>query len=286
MAKPAWRIIAIVTILIGCPPSILAQRTVGYVLEMQGEWTIGGSATGLSMGQPVKEGVVLANPNPAAGDHIVVANLQGEIIRIIRCRSGVCRECRESGACYDPIQPLPITTDSTSTISTAFKAIAELFVGKPDRYSVHRVRGSGFAIARNGIVRMDGSTVDVNDFFRDQGQGSYEVQFVPLSGETSGANDLKSKPNQLIRSPEGKTVLAVEGLHAGLYEMRVTRGDMTSSASVLVCDAVSYPNTAASFQAFVQKTDSWGTSVSEATRQTYQRAFLEYLASLSRGPVQ
>src|ERR1039457_6894740 len=78
----------------------LAQQRVGYVLEMEGTWTLRASSQPLSMGQALPRAGLLVNSDPLDNDNIVVANLRGEVIKTIRCRSGVCGECRESSGCY------------------------------------------------------------------------------------------------------------------------------------------------------------------------------------------
>jgi hypothetical protein len=281
-----WLLMVVLALFAGSGSFVLAQQKAGYVLEIEGKWTIRGTAESLSMGQSVAGGIRLTNPDPSDGDHIVVANLHGEIVKTIRCKNGVCRECREPGACYDPIQPLPSISGSTSTISTVFNAVLELFAGKPDRYSVHRVRGSGFVIARNAVVRLEGSAVDVSEFLEGQEKGSYDFQFIPLSGDGSGKKELKANINLVNLSSQGKAALVIEGIQPGLYEMQITRGGDTSSAWVLLCNAASCPASAASFQAFVRQTDSWGTGVTQATKKAYQRAYLEYLAMRIPGSIQ
>jgi hypothetical protein len=270
-------------ILLSSGSHVHAKQKIGYVLEMQGKWAIGGTSENVNMGQSVEAGMLLVNSAPTNGDHVVVANLRGEIIKTIQCKAGVCRECRESGACDKPIQPLPTSSDSTSAISIVFNAVLDLFAGKPDRYSIHRVRGSGFVIPRNGVARLEGSAVDVSDFLEGQEEGSYEFQFIPLSGAGSGKQELQTNPNSLNWSPGGKAVLVIEDVHPGLYEIRISRGGETSSTWVLLCDPASYPTSAASFQSFVHQTASWGASVAPATKQSYQRAYLEYSASHSQG---
>ena len=285
-ARLARHLIAISMMFIGPGPFVLAQQKVGYVLEAEGKWTIGGTTESLNTGKSVAGGTFPTNSHPADGDHIVVANLRGEVIKTIRCKTGVCRECRESGACYDPVHPLPNIPESPSTVSTTFNAVLELFASKPDRYSIHRVRGSGLLLERNEVVRLDGSVVDVSGFFEGEEKGSYEFQFVPLSGEGSGKKDLKTTIMSFNWNAREKASLSIEGIHPGLYEMWITRGDGTSFAWVLLCSPASYPSSAGSFQGFRHQTDGWGASVTQATKLAYQRAYLELLVSSSSGSVQ
>lgn len=280
-----WRLI-VVSAFLSCSGSfVLAQQKAGYVLEIEGKWSISGTTESLNMGQSVAEGILLTNSNPADGDHIVVANLRGEIMKTIHCKNRVCRECRESGACYDPIQPLPSISESTSTISTVFNAVLELFASKPDRYSIHRVR-SGLITVTNGVVRLEHSAVDVSDILEGQEKGSYDFQLFPLSGKESGNKELNFSLNSFNWNPREKAPLSIEGIHPGLYEMRIAHGGESGSTWVLLCNSDSYPSLAASFQAFKQQTDSWGASVTQASKQAYQRAYLEFLASRNSGSVQ
>src|SRR5208337_1395676 len=123
-------------------PLALAQQKVAYVLEIEGTWTLKGNAKPLALGQSLPAKGILSNDVPRDNDHIVVADLRGEVIKTIHCMSRVCRECRVSGGCYDPIQPIPDATARVGTISVIVEAVLEFFAGKPNRYSVHRVRGS------------------------------------------------------------------------------------------------------------------------------------------------
>jgi hypothetical protein len=125
---------------------------------------------------------------------------------------------------------------------------------------------------------------DVSGFLEGQEKGSYEFQFIPLAGEGSGKKDLKASVRSFNWNPREKESLSIEGIHPGLYEMRITRGDETSSAWVLLCTASSYTSSAASLQAFKLKTGSWG--VTQANKRAYQRAYLEFLASGSSGSPQ
>ncbi len=69
--------------------------------------------------QRLSAGSVLTNSTPSDFDYIVVGNLNGEVIKKIRCKSKVCRECSASGACLDPIHPLPPVVQSPSALAVA-----------------------------------------------------------------------------------------------------------------------------------------------------------------------
>jgi hypothetical protein len=256
----------------------LAQQKVGYVLEMEGTWTLRASSQPLSMGEALPRAGLLVNSNPLDNDHIVVANLRGEVIKTIRCRSGVCGECRESSGCYDPIQPLPDIGGGTSAFSATLDAVLELFTGKPDRFSIHRVRGIGFSIRRDGIARLNGATVDVRYFLEGQEKGSYELWFVASSEEAQSKKEWKSSPIALNWNPGEAAAVVVNGIHPGLYEMRVQHSGEASSAWVLLCDPAMCPLMTTSFEEFLHQTNAWGDDVTSDTKRSYQRAYLEYLS--------
>jgi len=261
----------------------LAQQKVGYVLEMEGTWTLRANSQPLSMGQALPRAGLLVNSNPLDNDYIVVANLRGEVIKTIRCRSGVCGECRESGGCYDPIQPLPDAGGGTSAFSATLDAVLELFTGKPDRFSIHRVRGIGFSITRDGIARLDGTTVDVRYFLDGQEKASYELWFAASPGEAQSKKEWKSSPIALNWKPGEAAAVVVNGIQPGLYEMRVRHSGEVSSAWVLLCAPAMCSLMTTSFEEFLHRTNAWGDSVTSDTKRCYQRAYLEYLSSGSFG---
>ena len=105
-----WAVALLAAILFAGPGCAFAQQKVGYVLQMQGTWTLRGASQSLSLGQALPAMGFLMNPAPHDQDNIVIADLRGDVIKTVRCKGGVCRECREFGGCYDPIQPLQAHT--------------------------------------------------------------------------------------------------------------------------------------------------------------------------------
>lgn len=255
--------------------SVFAQQNVGFVLEMHGKWTDGHAQGFLKLGQLLPSEAVLANAAPVDEDRIVIANLHGEIIKTVRCKDGVCRECTESGACYDPIHPLPKAGDSAGSVTTLLNAVLDLFVEKPERYSVHRVRGAAPEVIKSEVVRLDANTVELASLFEGKEKGRYEVQFVPISEKTNRGE--KSFEGSINWNPGEKAALALHGLVQGLYEVHLFRGSSTTTAWILLCGGAGYQHSADSFGEFVRQTKSWGKNVTPATKQAYQRAFLEYL---------
>jgi hypothetical protein len=260
-----------------CGSSVFAQQKVGFVLEMHGKWTDGDTQGFLKLGQMLKGEAVLSNSVPVDDDHIVIANLHGGIIKTVRCKDGVCRECTESGACYDPIHPLPKAGDSGGAVSTLLNAVLDLFVEKPERYSVHRVRGAEPEVIRSEVARQDANAVELDSLLEGKEKGRYEVQFSPISEKTKSGEKLQAFEGGINWNPGEKASLALHGLVPGLYQVFLYRGSSTTTAWILLCADADYQHAVNSFEEFVRQTESWGRNVTPATKQAYQRAFLEYL---------
>jgi hypothetical protein len=266
--------------------SVFAQQKAGFVLEMHGKWTDGDTRGFLKLGQLLPGEAVLANPSPVDDDRIVIANLHGRIIKTVRCKNEVCRECTESGACYDPIHPLPKAGDSAGTGSTLLNAVLNLFVEKPERYSVHRVRGADPEVRESEVVRLDPQAVELGSLFEGKEKGRYEVQFDAISEKPNSGERPQRFEGGIDWNPGEKGALVLRGLSPGLYEVRLFRGSSTTTAWILLSTGADYERLADSFKQFVRETDSWGNNVSPVTKQAYQRAFLEYLDLHGSGSIQ
>lgn len=266
-------------IVIGCllleaGVACFGQQCVGFVLELQGKWVSTTDKTALKVGQTLPAGFVGENPDPVDGDHIVIADLHGEVIKTIRCRSAVCRECSPKGGCYDPIHPLPNSVGTPSRGSAILNAIVDLLSAKPDRYSVHRVRGAeGF---RSAVLQLEGNTTDVGDLLQDLEPGNYALQLTLLSEGNEHPN-VKTLNGQTIWTPGSRADMTVPGIAPGLYEVRYQHGSIVGDAWVLICSGSECRDMAARYAEFKQKTEGWEKNVAPSTIQAYQRACLEYL---------
>jgi len=262
----------------------LAQKPqkVGYVLEMVGAWNLADTPQSLSLGQQLAGGALLSNASPADGDHVVIANLRGEIIKTVRCKSAVCKECRDTANCEDRIKPLPVTTDQTAVLSAIFQAVMDLFSSKPDRYSIHRARGTNFMLNTDAVLPLEGNNVDVRSIFRDQEKGAYTLQFYSLSESNVSANVWTSADIPLRWDPALPVNVNVTGISPGLYRLSVTHNEDISAAWVLLSDPSDYPRLSAEYEKAVSEAGYWGEAVSPQTKRSYLRAYLEYLTSRGR----
>ena len=259
--------------------SASAQQKIGYVLAMEGTWTLSGDTHALTLGQSLPATGLLVNASPRNGDDIVVADLRGEVIKTVRCKDGVCRECRQLGGCYDPIQQFPAVPDKTTAFGTTLSAVLELFAGKPDRYSVHRVRG-GQPIGRAaGVVQLKGSAVEIGYFMEGLEKGSYEVQLASLVGVSGNERKWRSSVTTVNWNPGNSLPLVLKGIQPGLYLLSFENRGTSGFAWVLLCDSGGYPSALASFDGFSKQMEMWGNSITENTKKSYQRAYLDYLAN-------
>jgi hypothetical protein len=246
---------------------------------MEGTWTLSGDTPEVILGQSLPAMGLLVNPTPRDGDNIVVADLRGEVIKTVRCKNGACRECRQLGGCYDPIQQLPAVADKTTTFGTTLSAVLELFAGKPDRYSVHRVRGAEPIGRAAGVAQLEGSTVEISYFMEGLDKGSYEVQAASLVGAGGNERNWRSSATTVNWNPGNSVPLVLKGIQPGLYLLSFGNKGTSGFAWVLLCDSRAYPSAVASFDGFSKQMEIWGDSVSENMKKSYQRAYLDYLAS-------
>jgi hypothetical protein len=256
---------------------------IGYVADMMGTWKLSGSADLLAKGERLAGGGVLVNENPSDQDFISVANLNGDVIKQIRCKQGVCRECRPGAGCYDPIQALPEAPAKPELLSVAWNGLLELFGSKPERYSMERVRGQAFDLKKDGIVALHGTSMDVAPLLQGQEPGTYEFRCSAISADSSAGGTRKSEIVTLDWSPNETAGLTFAGIHEGLYRLSARHHAEVSSAWILVVPAAEYGEWSTRFQQIMQNTESWGDSVSDETKRGYQRAYLEYLSNLRTG---
>ncbi len=258
-------------------PLAFAQQKVGFILDIRGQWTDGESQGFVKLGQLLPGESLLANRTPVDGDRVVIANMHGEVIKTIRCKEAVCRECTASGSCYDPIHPLPKATEPANSASVLLNAVLDLFAEKPERYSLHRVRGPDADSTNGAVLRVDSGAVDFRTLLTGKEKGHYEVELIPISRETHGNEPSPSFRGDLNWNPGEKAILPLQRIASGLYEARVYHGSAMSSTWVLLSTGAEFQSSLDAYEEFVRRTEGWGDSLTPATKQAYQRAFLEYL---------
>jgi hypothetical protein len=254
------------------------QLKSGWVLDIAGTWVLEGQSSPLSRAQTLPVGGVLVNPSPHDDDYITVANMRGEVFKIIRCKDNVCRQCVKGGGCYDPIQPLPQGPDEGGPFFTVLQGMIQLFFGQPDRYSIHRARSAAFDLATESVLKLEGKKLDLGQFMRERMSGTFSFEFDPLDSKMK--LDANSQPTTVTIewNPDNPKSAIVLGVRPGLYRVIDGTNKRPGSAWVLVCEAANYDSTAATYESFLKSTESWGGEIDHDAKISYQRAFLDYLS--------
>jgi hypothetical protein len=261
-----------------------AQQKVGYVLDVRGVWTLRGDSHALEKAKTLPASSLLQNARPHDEDYVVVADLQGNIIQTIRCHGGVCRECHESGDCYDPIQPLPGPSKQPGAGSALLEAVMELFSEKPDRYSIHRVRGEDSGPLNDGVLPRSDSTVDLASVMAGRPDGVYQVTFAAVRQKRADAIGWESKPVTLIWRSGARADVEVTDIKPALYVLTIEHNDEQQACWTLLADSASYPKVSKSFADFSKEiAEKWGSKVNDNIKAAYERAYLQYLSGTPNG---
>ncbi|MEO8311021.1 MAG: hypothetical protein ABI520_07620 [Caldimonas sp.] len=268
--------------LIACTLAILvgpcsqAAEVAGYVLAVQGEWSLQGHRAKLLVGAPVAEGSRLVAASPASGDHIVV----------IEARSGallVARHCDTGRACARPLV-VPRPSDARSEKSPVARMLNDVLAriaGDPDRYITTLNRGSGGLV--EAILPWSEGGVDLAPVFPVLSTGGdHEIGLTTLQCRGPGACPQQPLMSR-IGGPTGERSTTIHGLAPGLYEV-VVRGPRGSigpehfRARILLLPATQHARAEEIYRAGVGLAERWGTDVDAATRQGFLHALLEELA--------
>ena len=283
--KPGLRLIlliGLVCILTTLPAP--AQQKVGYVLDVRGVWTLRGDTHALEKAKTLPASSLLQNAHPQDEDHVVVADLQGNIIQTIRCHGGVCRECHESGGCYDPIQPLPGPSKQSAAGSALLEAVMELFSEKPDRYSIHRVRGEDSEPVKDGVLLWSDGTVDLASVMAGRPNGVYKVTFTAVGQGRADTVGWQSKPVTLIWRLGARADVEVTDIKPALYVLTIEHNDEPQAGWILLADSANYPKVSMSFANFSKEiAEKWGSKVNDSTKAAYERVYLQYLSATPNG---
>src|SRR5262245_41643860 len=159
-----------------CPASLFAQQTVGYVLEIEGTWTIAGAKIGKGWGLPA--GSILSNPQPKEGQRIVVTNTTGGLLFLAECTKNQCSPCRKAGDCTGSIGPLPglptVTREAETPTQMIVRVISDMFRNKPEKYVFARVRGDSLT---DSVLRLTSNGCDLAPALSDIERGTYGIRF-------------------------------------------------------------------------------------------------------------
>jgi hypothetical protein len=245
----------------------------GYVLAVQGKWSLQGQPAELVVGAPVVQGTSLVAASPAAGDHIVV----------VEARSGavlVARQCDSARACARPlVVPRPSEARSPeSPVARLLNGILARIAGDPDRYIATLSRGSARLV--DAVLPWSEGGVDLAPALPGLPAGSdHAIALTTLQCRGPGA--CPQRP--LISHIGGQRSTTIHGLAPGLYELAVQRprgaiGPERVSAWILLLPPPQHAAAEEIYRAGVGLAGRWGTDVDAATKQGFLHALLEELA--------
>ena len=257
-------------------PCSHAADVAGYVLALEGKWSLQGQAAELVVGAPVAQGARLVASSPAAGDHIVV----------VEARSGavlVARQCDTARACARPlVVPRPSDAPSEQApVARLLSGILARIAGDPDRYIATLSRGTGRLA--DAVLPWSEGGVDLAPVLAGMPAGSdHEISLTTLHCRGPG-----SCPREPVMSHiggrAGERSTTIHGVAPGLYELVVHRarrsiGPEHVSAWILLLPAPEHDRAEEIYRAAVGLAERWGTDVDQVTKQGFLHALLAELA--------
>lgn len=254
--------------------STQSRGDAGYVLEVEGKWYLEKKIREyLTVGQRLAAGDVIRILSPATNDHIVISSPSGENLIKLSCdnRSDCNRRL---------VVPSPADTES-SVFDVILQTAMRLIRGKPERYSVHGVRGVNNEL-EEAVCRFHKGLLDLDPVFRNMPRGPY---YLKLRNLQPGAYRTVVGPLRFDWNPQGGSDLAVNGLTPGIYEIRLLvrtsdQYEPTSlSAWTLLSNPSEFDRTTGLFRQAVKLTGKLRNAITDETRRSVLRAYLDDLAT-------
>ncbi len=240
--------------------SLAAQSTVGYVVEIEGNWVLSGSNT-LSQGEKLPVGGSIRRQSSSRDDRITIADMRGSILDSRNCENGNCSR----------VINLPRKAPSNSLVDAVVGSLMEWFQTSPRRKDLNQSRNDGLS---EDVVKLTDGNIDLSSVLKTQGE--QYLRWRVISQKEDSVADW-TKPIML-----DKTAL-VSGFQPGLYEINLMRSNGSNfepiaAAYILVATPADYEKTRASFQEVQKLTKKWGDKVMPKTTRLFLQASLHNLA--------
>lgn len=241
-----------------------AQETIGYVIEIKGNWVLNNDQR-LSRWQGVPSEGVISIASPKRDDRITIVSGNKTI---------ASRICSQPNMCNDSIR-LPRTEPATSSI---WRWVTNKLFGDAGRYAPQRSRGEEGNLLESVALLKDGQ-LNMSAMFKEMPKGKYEIVIltVPQEGKRK-----RLGPIPVDWNPDSPSAVAVPTvLTPGLYQVDLSSApdELKSDAWVLVRSPAEYEEIAASFASAKATTKEWGDQVESDTISSFLRAHLDYLAT-------
>jgi hypothetical protein len=199
----------------------VARPAAGYVVDVSGAWTASSRRRPLALGDSVLSGdTIRVAAHPAGGQRISV------VVRGTDALQATC-EFATSPAAAPRCPPLVIPS-SSRTAAESFSRVMISAVGLfrshgERRYASLVSRGAGGALA-DAVVPLRGDAGDLSAAFVGLDSGRYVICLRPIASDNAGddanATECAVRTERQWPAAAGAT-LPVDGLRAGLYEVRV-----------------------------------------------------------------
>jgi hypothetical protein len=249
--------------------SVLAQRTVGFVLNLEGEWVVDNSPP-LKPGSPLHVGERIRSRSRSENDFIEIADARGRVI--------INRNCRE----YDCRKPIDLPRDDSGILSRVLEAGMVLIYDSPTKFAVLVSRGGEL---REAVVKVSGEQADMTSVLTNRSPGKYFLRFVPKSGAAAGDESKQLGPVGIDWDARKPLLVSVKGLTPGLYEVQLLDGQDKepegpgTEAWVLFVRPERFAEALRSFREAEALANGWGDSVRMSSKRQFLRAFLGHLDS-------
>ncbi|MFO1327946.1 MAG: hypothetical protein U1F56_11360 [Rubrivivax sp.] len=269
-----WAIVvAAVLGLAGTAPAAAADAAAtGYVVALQGHWTLQGQGRALAVGAALPLPAQLVVQAPLAGDRIVVvAARSGALLAERTCADGA--DCRAPLAVAAPAANAP----APSWAASLARVMARL-ESAPDRYVATLSRQEA-SLPDQALVPMDGR-VDLAPALATLPAGRYELQ---LAGADCDAASGCGAPPQVVDWRPGQPLTWLAALPPGVHELRLRPAGRSAApwrrARVLLLREGDAAARLAQLRDWSQAVRGWGDAVDAAARRSLLRALMDELAA-------
>jgi hypothetical protein len=254
---------------------VQAQRHIGYVIDIEGRWTLeGNSGKELTKGSQVPAGGVIHITSPTKYDRIVIIGLSNKPI--------AGRYCRNSGECNRPLRLPRAIVSERSILGVILDSVMRVFGREPDRYSVHGIREEELP---DGIVLIKDGKVELGPIFEKKGSNRYHLRVRPVPPLQGSQMTTWSEPIPFDwKVGKSDSTVSLPGVGPGLYELALVERSGSEylpagrSAWILVSRPGEHSKLVQSFQKGVELTEQWGKEVTPEATRSFLRAYLDYLS--------
>lgn len=272
-------VISVSLLLLCFASNIQAQQRFGYVLDVKGDWN--SNQTGkVSKGAAVNVGSVISAGNPSdASSYIVIADHNGNIVER--------RNCANSGECSSAIRLPAAASSNQGVVSRLLGAAMALVSSEPAKYATFVSRGSDL---KEAVIKLNEQKLDLSPVFKNMPADKYLVRFEKIDKDGSSAPALKPfpftwdarKPEPLVARDLGPGLYRVSVLEVSLLETDGGSEPSGNEAWVLVSTPTTYTKAAPSFDAALNVTKQWGTSVKQNAVRQFLRASLQFITTQTK----